>query len=174
MTKFTMRNKINAALLIALALFVASCNPSKKYEEEEKSLIADYIATNHITTEPDSKGLYYIEINPGSGDLIAIGDSIGVYYTGMFLSGKEFDSNIDNSTPYRFRVSSDYLIEGWLRALVRMRLGTKAKLLIPSSLAYGSAGYGYYDYYGYYHTVIPGYTPLLFEVEVVELVKAKK
>jgi FKBP-type peptidyl-prolyl cis-trans isomerase len=42
-----------------------------------------------------------------------------------------------------------------------MREGRKALFLMPSKLAYGSAGY-----YG-----IPGYTPLLFEVV---LVKAKK
>jgi len=35
-------------------------------------------------------------------------------------------------------------------------------------------GYGYYDYYGNYYTIIPGYTPLIFDMEVVELVRAKK
>jgi FKBP-type peptidyl-prolyl cis-trans isomerase len=174
MIKTTMRKKINAAVLMAMAVIVISCNPSKKYEEEEKSLIAEYVATKNITVTPDAHGLYYIELIPGTGELIETGDSVGVFYTGYFLSGKEFDSNVDDTTPFRFKVGSYYLIEGWSKGLLYMKKDTKAQLLMPSSLAYGSTGYGYYNAYGYYITVIPGYTPMLFEIEVVELIKAKK
>jgi FKBP-type peptidyl-prolyl cis-trans isomerase len=174
MIKITMRNKINAAVLLALAVIIVSCNPAKKYEEEEKSLIADYVAENNITVSPDSRGLYYLEVTPGTGELIETGDSVGVYYTGYFLSGNEFDSNTDDDTPFRFRVGSYYLIEGWSIGLSYMKLGSKGRLLMPSSLAYGTTGYGYYDSYGNYITVIPGYTPMLFEIEVVELTRAKK
>ena len=55
-----------------------------------------------------------------------------------------------------------------------MKLGTKAQILLPSSLAYGPMGFGYYDYYGNYYSVIPGYTPLLYQMEVVELIRARK
>jgi FKBP-type peptidyl-prolyl cis-trans isomerase FkpA len=171
MIKNTMRKKISAAAFLALAVIIVSCNPAKKYEEEEKSLIADYIAKNNITVAPDSHGLYYIEMIPGSGELIQTGDSVGVYYTGYFLSGIEFDSNVGDDIPFRFRVGSYYLIEGWSIGLPYMKLGTKSKFLMPSSIAYGTSGYGYYDAYGYYITKIPGYTPILFEIEVVELVR---
>lgn len=174
MNKTTMRKLVLAASVVMAAVFVISCDPAKKYEEEEKSLIADYIAKNNITVAPDAKGLYYIELIAGEGDLIEEGDSVGVYYTGKFLNGSEFDSNLEEDTPFRFKVGSYYIIKGWSRALTYMKLGTKAKVLIPSSLAYGSAGYGYYDYYGYYHSVIGGYTPLVFEIEVVELLRARK
>jgi peptidyl-prolyl cis-trans isomerase A (cyclophilin A) len=155
MIKITMRKKISAAVILALAVVVVSCNPAKKYEEEEKSL-------------------YYIEVTPGTGEKIETGDSVGVYYTGYYLSGEEFDSNTDDDTPFRFRVGTYYLIEGWSIGLPYMKLNTKARLLMPSSLAYGTTGYGYYDSYGRYITIIPGYTPLLFEIEVVELIRAGK
>ncbi len=174
MIKSTMKRKTGAALLIAFAVIVVSCNPAKKYEEEEKSVIAAYVADNNITVSPDAKGLYYIEQTPGTGDMIETGDSVGVYYTGYYLNGNEFDSNTEDTTPFRFRVGTYYLIEGWSIGLTHMKLGTTAKILMPSSLAYGSTGYGYYNSYGYYVTVIPGYTPLLFELEVVELIKDKK
>ena len=170
----TMRRTIYAALLTVIVLVVAACNPAKKYEEEEKSAIADYIAKNNITVSPDANGLYYIELVPGTGDLIKTDDSVGVYYTLMFLNGEVKQTNVEEDTPYRFVVGSYELIEGWSIGLLKMKLGTKAQLLMPSSLAYGSMGYGYYDYYGNYYTVIPGYTPLLFEIEVVELVRARK
>jgi FKBP-type peptidyl-prolyl cis-trans isomerase FkpA len=172
--KTTMKRKLLAAAVIVVAFIAVSCDPSKKYEEEEKSLIADYIARNNITVAPDAKGLYYMEITPGEGDPIQEGDSVGVYYKGMFLNGDEFDTNMEESTPFRFRVGSYYIIEGWSRALTYMKLHTTAKVLLPSSLAYGPSGYGYYDSYGYYHSVIGGYTPLLFEMEVAELVRARK
>ncbi|MCI0522220.1 MAG: FKBP-type peptidyl-prolyl cis-trans isomerase [Bacteroidales bacterium] len=170
-----MKNNLISAALAAVLLTAISCsNSEKKYEEEERSLIADYVARNNITVAPDANGLYYIEINPGAGENVEIGDSLGVYYVGWFLDGTEFNNNTEETTPFRFRLDSYGLIEGWIIALPRMRLGTKAQLLIPSKLAYGSVGYGYYDYYGRYISVIPGYSPLLFEIEVVELVKAKK
>jgi FKBP-type peptidyl-prolyl cis-trans isomerase len=174
MIRYTMRNKISAAVLLALAVVAVSCDPAKKYEEEEKSLIANYVDDNNITALPDSHGMYYIEVTPGTGEKIQTGDSVGVYYTGYYLNGKEFDTNTESTTPFRFRVGTYYLIEGWSIGLPYMKLNTKARLLMPSSIAYGTSGYGYYNQYGQYITVIPGYTPLLFEIEVVELVRAVK
>lgn len=169
-----MKRRIYSAAVAFLAIVIVACNPAKKYEEEEKSLIEDYISDNNITASPDGNGIYVMEIYPGTGDLIQVGDSVGVWYTGTFLSGREFDSNVEASTPYRFRVGTPYLIEGWSLALVKMKLGTKARVLLPSSVAYGSMGFGTYDQYGYYYTLIPGYTPLLFEMEVVELTRKTK
>jgi len=174
MIRNTMRNIISAAVLLALAVVAVSCDPAKKYEEEEKSLIANYVDDNNITVTPDSHGMYYIEVTPGTGEKIQTGDSVGVYYTGYYLGGKVFDSNTDKPTPFRFRVGTYYLIEGWSIGLPYMKLNTKARLLMPSSVAYGTSGYGYYNQYGQYITVIPGYTPLLFEIEVVELIRAEK
>jgi len=169
-----MRKRISTALLLAMAVIIVSCDPAKKYEEEEKSLIANYVDDNNITVSPDSHGMYYMEINPGTGEKLQTGDSVGVYYTGYFLTGKEFDSNTDDDTPFRFRVGSYFLIEGWSIGLPYMKLNTKARFLMPSSIAYGTSGYGYYNQYGQYITVIAGYTPLLFEIEVVELIRAGK
>ena len=168
-----MRKIIYAVALTAVALNIVACNPAKKYEEEEKSLIADYVAKNNITVAPDANGIYYIVFVPGTGDLINLGDSVGVRYKGMFLSGKEFDNNLEAAEPFMLKVGSD-LIEGWSKTLVKMRLGTKASILLPSKMAYGTMGYGTYDAYGRYYSLIPGYTPLLFGLEVVDLVRVAK
>jgi len=165
-----MRKTIKFAVVISLALVTFSCLSNRKYEEEERAMIADYIADNNITVDPDANGLYYIEIEEGSGQQIEAGDSVGVFYTGYFLDGDEFDTNVEETKPFRFRVGDSGLITGWSLGLVHMKGGGKAKILLPSKLAYGSTGYGYY-YYGSYVTVIPGYTPLLFEIEVVEHLK---
>lgn len=44
-TNSTMGKKFNAAALAILAVIIVACNPAKKYEEEERSLIQDYVAT---------------------------------------------------------------------------------------------------------------------------------
>jgi len=170
----TMKKRSIQLAVLSLLLAAVACNPAKKYEEEERSQIEGFIASHSITVEPDANGLYYIELISGTGEKIAEGDSLGVYYIGKFLDGTEFDGNLEEDTPFRFRLGSVGLIEGWNIGLKNMKAGTKAQLLIPSSLGYGTMGYGYYDYYGRYITVIPGYTPLFFEIEIVDLVKDGK
>lgn len=172
--KNRMRSSLYAIATVALAALMISCNPAKAYEEEEKSLIASYIAENNINVAPDADGLYYIEQVPGTGELIKPGDSVGVYYTLFFLNGEQVQSNAGTDTPYRLRVGSYEVIEGWSLGLRYMKLGTKAQILLPSGLAYGPMGFGYFDYYGNYYSVIPGYTPLLYQMQVVELVRARK
>ena len=52
------------------------------------------------------------------------------------------------------------LIYGFDEGITFMKAGGKATLLVPSNLAYGASGNGY---------GIPGYTPLLFDVELVRV-----
>ncbi len=163
--------RINLVMVVLLVIAAAACNPWKKYEEAEKTLIADYISKNKITETPDANGIYFIELKAGSGDLLQEGDSVGVRYRGTFLNGREFDSNLDtkkHEKPFYLAVGSPDFIEGWSLALVKMKLGTKARVLLPSKVAYGPTGI-YSPVMGGYQTVIPPYTPLLFEMEVVEL-----
>ena len=169
-----MKKSIFITGVLALIAVMIACNPAKKYEEEEQSLIDDYVADHAITVSPDSHGLYYIELEPGTGDLIKTGDTVGVYYTLYLLNGEEVENNLEKDTPFRLKVGSYEIIDGWSIGLTYMKLNTKARILLPSDLAYGTTGFGVYDSYGYYHIIIPGYTPLLFELEVVELVRAKK
>ncbi len=58
-----------------------------------------------------------------------------------------------------YLVAEGYLIAGFDEGILYMKEGGKARFLIPSSLAYGPGGY----------YTIPGYTPLLFDVELVKV-----
>lgn len=169
-----MKRKFIPLVVATVLLAAVACNPAKKYEEDERSQIEGFIASHSITVDPDANGMYYIELTSGTGEKIADGDSLGVYYVGKFLDGEVFDGNLEEDSPFRFRLGSVGLIEGWNIGLKNMKAGTKAQLLIPSRLGYGTMGYGYYDYYGRYITLIPGYTPLFFEIEIVDLVRDVK
>ena len=74
------------------------------------------------------------------------------------MNGSIFDSNV-GSTDGFFPVAEGYLIAGFDEGITYMKEGGKARFLLPSSLAYGSAGY----------YTIPGYTPLLYDVQLVKV-----
>ncbi len=149
--------KTGIILLSVLSLFsivfLGSCDKETPLDKEKAEIMA-YIEENGITTEPTYSGLYYIETKKGSGASADGGDRVSVKYKGTFLDGEEFDSG-----EYEFVLGTGRVIRGWDEGISYMNEGGKATLLIPSTLAYGPNG----------SRSIDGYTPLLFEVEVVDI-----
>ncbi len=124
----------------------------------EKPQLEKYIADNKITVTPTASGLYYIETKKGKGPTAKAGDMVTVQYKGMLFDGKEFDSSYGRPEPFKFVIDQDQVIAGWQEALKLMAKGGKAKLVMPSSIAYGARGAG----------PIPPFSPLVFEVELVD------
>ena len=73
----------------------------------------------------------------GTGPAAAIGNSVSVFYTGMFTNGTVFDSNV-NATPITLTVGSHQVIPGFENALVGMKAGQTKTVHIPVDQAYGS------------------------------------
>jgi FKBP-type peptidyl-prolyl cis-trans isomerase FklB len=105
-------------------------------------------------------GLQYEVIKMGTGPKPAETSTVRVNYVGTLINGTQFDSSVDKKTPAEFQVNS--VIKGWIEALQLMPVGSKFKLYIPESLAYGGNGAG---------DVIKPYSTLIFEVELLEIVK---
>jgi FKBP-type peptidyl-prolyl cis-trans isomerase FkpA len=150
---------VTISLLAAiLMLSVVACNPTSKAEKQEKEDIQAYLAQNSsLNFVKQASGLYYYEVTTGTGISPVAGDSAWVKYTGKFLDGTVFDSNVTTGKLYNFIVG--YNIHGFDEGVTLMKVGGKCTLLIPSSLGYGTNGK--YPY-------IPGYTPLLFDIELVK------
>jgi FKBP-type peptidyl-prolyl cis-trans isomerase FkpA len=158
-------------LMTMLMITLASCDPSRKYVKEEKAKIQDYLGSNSdLNFELKPTGLYYLETHEGTGLALSQHDTAYVKYTGKFLDGTIFDSNTATSTYLIFPIGEGWVINGFDEGISYMKEGGKATLLIPSELAYGpnGSGYSYDPSYGYYQA-IPGYTPLLFDVELVQV-----
>ena len=132
-------------------------NAQKALKEQEA--LASYIESNQITTEPTASGLYFISEKKGTGKAAEAGKTVKVHYTGMFLDGTKFDSSVDRGEPFEFQLGVGNVIRGWDEGVAMMKEGGKAKLLIPSSLAYGPQDNG----------PIPGFSTLMFEVELIEV-----
>lgn len=119
-----------------------------------------YIDSLHITQKPDSNGIIYIEIKKGTGAIPKPTDVVNVHYKGTFLNGRVFDSSYERGQPVEFPLNG--VIPGWTIGLQKMKVGGKAKLLIPSKLGYGEYG----------NQSIPPYAPLVFEIELLNISKA--
>jgi peptidylprolyl isomerase len=147
-------------LLVLLMVFLAAgCNPSKTYEEEQKEKIRNFLDSHpELSFELKPSGLYYFEEITGTGDLAETHDTAYLFYTGYLTDGYKFDTNIEANgdlidTLIR-PVNEGWFIKGFDEAITYMRVGGKSVVLMPSNLAY-------YDY-----------TPLVFEIRLVRLVKS--
>ena len=113
----------------------------------------------HAAPETTASGLVYEEITQGTGAQPKASDTVRVHYRGWFPeSGKEFDSSIARGQPIDFPLQG--VIPCWTEGVQKMKVGGKAKLTCPASIAYGSRGAG---------RVIPPNATLNFEVELLQV-----
>jgi FKBP-type peptidyl-prolyl cis-trans isomerase FkpA len=102
-------------------------------------------------------GLVYRSLKDGSGASPKASDTVKVNYRGTFPDGKEFDSSYKRNQAIEFPLSN--VIKCWTEGVQRMKIGGKAKLTCPASIAYGERGAG--------GGLIPPGATLLFEVELL-------
>ena len=101
----------------------------------------------------------------GSGETISLGDTVTLNYSGfLWESGNVFDSSWSNGKPEQFQITNGGLIEGFVKALVGAKLGSKMVVVIPPALGYGAQG----------NSTIPGNATLVFVIEVLGIDKATK
>jgi FKBP-type peptidyl-prolyl cis-trans isomerase FklB len=105
-------------------------------------------------------GLQYLELKKGTGAQPTIADTVKAHYKGSLLNGKEFDNSFKRGQPFTAPLRS--LIKGWQDALPLMQEGSHWRLWIPSDMAYGDRGAGH---------DIPGGATLIFEIELIQVVK---
>lgn len=154
------------SLILALGALVAMTPGCKKdgcksqAPSAEASQLQAYASGNGITAQVHSSGLYYEIVNEGTGTAPTASSKVVITYTGKFLDGQVFsEQTTPNNTAENPAWSLSDLIEGWRIGLPLIKKGGRIKLIIPSALAYGCSGRG----------VIPGNTPLFFDVQLVDV-----
>jgi FKBP-type peptidyl-prolyl cis-trans isomerase len=131
----------------------------EKGKNEELVKLNAYIKEKNITTKPRPSGLYYIENQKGTGAKAESGKKVKVHYTGTLLDGTKFDSSLDRDQPFEFVLGQGQVIPGWDEGIGLMDVGGKARLIIPSVIAYGDRNMG---------TITP-YSTLVFDVELISV-----
>ena len=119
-----------------------------------------YIKENNLKAEKTPSGLYYVITQKGTGPTPKPGQIVAVHYKGTTLEGKEFDSSAKTGVPFEFQIGQGQVIRGWDEGIALLNKGSKAILLIPSTMAYGQQGAG---------ADIPADASLRFDVELVDI-----
>jgi FKBP-type peptidyl-prolyl cis-trans isomerase FklB len=103
-------------------------------------------------------GLQYKVLNEGSGRKPKATDTVVCHYEGFLVDGTVFDSSYQRGEPASFPLNQ--VIVGWTEGLQLMQEGAKYRFFIPYRLGYGENGAG---------TLIPPYSTLIFDVELIEV-----
>ena len=134
------------------------------FGDYEKVILKQFISQKQINVKPTRNGLYQLVLTKGNGKKIKPGDTITVNYEGKFLDGKFFDSTKKRNSPFQFVYGSEMqVIDGVEKALAYMEEGEKSLFILPSETAFGPEGSS--------TGIIPPYTSLIYEIEVLEVKK---
>ncbi|NNF74910.1 MAG: peptidylprolyl isomerase [Flavobacteriaceae bacterium] len=115
------------------------------------------LATGFQKTE---SGLRYQILQEGEGQKASKGQVVSVHYKGQLADGTVFDSSYKRNQPIDFPLGVGQVIPGWDEGIGLLKVGDKARFVIPSDLAYGSRGAG---------GVIPPDATLIFDVELMDV-----
>jgi FKBP-type peptidyl-prolyl cis-trans isomerase FkpA len=141
-------NKLFGMTLLAMGLLLTACGGGSGSAPG---------STETVTT------LQVIDTKVGTGATAVSGSNVTVHYTGWLYDaaasgsrGTLFDSSVGKA-PFTFKLGAGQVITGWDQGVAGMKVGGIRTLIIPSSMAYGSAGAG---------GVIPPNATLVFDVEL--------
>lgn len=124
-------------------------------------MMFDEIKVKYPNAVLSKSGLVYIIENNGAEHKTMAGDTCILHYRGVLRKdGKLFDSSYDRGAPIEFVYLTNRMIPGFEEGVAMLGKGGKAKLFIPYYAAYGKREMG---------GVIPAYSDLIFDIELVDL-----
>jgi FKBP-type peptidyl-prolyl cis-trans isomerase FkpA len=147
--------------LLFLAVVLAGCS-SKSSTGTGASASDPKAYLDKAAAQPGAvrtpSGLVYRELRAGSGGSPSASDSVTVNYRGTLVDGTEFDSSYKRNEPAQFPLNQ--VIPCWTEGVQKMKVGGKAELVCPASIAYGDSGSP---------PTIPGGATLIFEIELLRI-----
>lgn len=104
-------------------------------------------------------GLYYEELESGSGLAAREGHVLETHYTGWLTTGAEFGTSRDGD-PYVFQLGRHQVPRGIEEGVTGMRIGDVRRLVVPPALGYGPRGQP---------PTIPPSATLIYEIEILDI-----
>jgi FKBP-type peptidyl-prolyl cis-trans isomerase FkpA len=140
-----------AAAVLAISLAARAADPGAEFAEK---------AAKEKGAVKTASGLVYRSLKDGTGEKPTAASTVKVNYKGTFIDGKVFDASESHGGPATFPLNQ--VIRCWTEGVAMMKVGGKAQLVCPPSIAYGERGAP---------GAIPPNSTLVFEVELLAIVK---
>ena len=131
---------------------------SQRSSQQERLLFENIKGKEGVGMLPS--GVSYVTMKAGNGVRPQLNDSVLIHVKGFLPDGNIFEDTYKKNAP--IRINPGGLIRGMGEALQIMPVGSTWRLFVPAALAYGERGVP---------GLIPAYSALIFEVELIELVK---
>lgn len=112
---------------------------NKSLTRSEEEGIEAFISRYAWSMEKTGTGLRYMIYHHTQGEMARKGDKIKLNYSLMLLNGSPLYSSKDNG-PMEFELGKGKMITGLEEGIFLLRLGERAKFIIPSHLAFGLLG----------------------------------
>jgi len=155
------RTRIAAALSFSLAACASGgAGGAAPYTRTVESI--PFAASLDVQLDKMTKtasGLYWRDIEVGTGPVVREHQDIRVFYNGWLTNGMKFDSTRVDQPPLTIPIGRGRVIKGWDEGIIGMRVGGRRMLVIPPELAYGSNRAG----------MIPPDATLVFDIRVLSV-----
>jgi FKBP-type peptidyl-prolyl cis-trans isomerase len=151
----------NSNLVFDIEILSVAYNAQQQTQlNNDITAIDTYLAENEIEAIEDPSGIRYQILQEGNGDTPELFSKVKIKLKGTLLSSNTVflqETTVSPSDSFDSYVT-DYTY-GLKLGLLLFPVGTKAKVFVPSTIAYGSAG----------ATGVPANANVVFEVEVLEI-----
>jgi len=131
---------------------------SQRSSQQERLLFENIKGKEGVGMLPS--GVAYVTMKAGNGVRPQLNDSVLIHVKGFLPDGSIFEDTYAKNAP--IRITPGGLIPGMGEALQIMPVGSTWRLFVPAALAYAERGVP---------GLIPAYSALIFEVELIEVVK---
>lgn len=154
--------KINEVISKAEYLSIKENSQSKEVDDtelQELELIDCYLQEKYKYVQPDQFGIYTLEKKGGSGEKVSLGKKVKISFSGTFIDGRPI-GNTNQEMEFIYG-TPDQIIKGLNIVIGSLKKGETAKIIVPSRLAFGESGSS--------NGSIPPYTPLVFNVKIIDI-----
>lgn len=134
----------------------------KRLEEEPANMVK-FIKDHNVNVAPSETGVYYLEIETGTGDMPEEGDLVSIYYNMYNTADKLIDSNYEME-PLSFVYRGGEMVPGIDEAVGKMRVGGKATVIVPSAMGFGDIAVD---------KDLPANSIVIFDLELVDVQKVR-
>jgi len=151
---------IDSNSVLYFYVHLISVESPEKMKAAEEIALKKYLEDNKIMNSPNASGIYLIETVSSQGMKIDSGSMVKLHFMVSTIDGKQIFSSMDRPEPLKFEYGQKFDTPGLEEAVGTMKKGSKAKVIVPSKMAFGEMGRG---------NAVPPYTTLVYDVEIVDV-----